>query len=145
MASYLPAAYQPTWNYSGVGQQMYPQMPQAMPQGQSMAAPVRGEIEWVDGEVGAKAYQIPQGSGKPVALWDTNEQIIYIRSMNPMGMPNPIQKAHYTLENAQGTSGSAEPARTDEYVRKEDMERLKQELLDAIGSISTGRHTGKAE
>lgn len=143
-----PVPYQNNWNYSGVGQQMYPQYPQSnamqtMPQ-TSQTQQGHGLI-WVDGEVGAKAYQLPSGlpANQPIALWDTNDTIIYLKSVNPMGMPNPLQKAHYTLEEHRGTgpamsntSGDDAPVMTD-YVKKEDMERMKQELMEAINSVNT--------
>ncbi len=149
MSNYLPATYQPTWNYSGIGQQMYPQYQnQQMPQQTSGGNCPHGLI-WVDGEVGAKAYQMPQNlpANQPIALWDTNDTVIYLKSVNPMGMPNPLQKAHYTLEeyrNASGPakSGSSEPTQVipdmTEYVRKDDMERMKKELLESIKSVNTG-------
>ena len=157
MNSYLPATYQPTWNYSGVGQQVYPQL-----QAQSMTPPQAPQTSgtcthgliWVDGEVGAKAYQLPQGlpANQPVALWDTNDTIIYLKSINPMGMPNPLQKAHYTLEEYKSTSGtvrsgSPEPVPVmpdmSEYVRKEDLERIKQDLMDSIKSTNVSGETGR--
>jgi hypothetical protein len=148
-----PVPYQNNWGYSGVGQQMYPQynqqsMAQQMPQQTSGACP-HGLI-WVDGEIGAKAYQLPQGlpANQPVALWDTNDTIIYLKSVNPMGMPNPLQKAHYTLEEQRGSSGgtrsmATEPVVPDmsDYVRKEDMERVKRELMDAIHTTTTSSET----
>lgn len=139
-----PVPYQNNWGYSGVGQQMYPQYPQgaAAPQ-----MPVQNQaggmgLKWVDGEIGAKAFQMPAGwpANQPIALWDTNDTVIYLKSINPMGMPNPLQKAHYRLEGgntgekSEGYSGEAKPDMTG-YVRKEDMERMKQELMDAIGSM----------
>lgn len=164
MANYLPATYQQNWGYSGVGQQMYPQY-QPYGQGnqmsmtgtQSMAQSTHGLI-WVDGEVGAKAFQMPAGmpANQPVALWDTNDTVIYLKSINPMGMPNPLQKARYTLEGGQQAqmSGTTEtPHDMSEYVRKDDMERVKQELLEAINGVgvsgsqasATARKTAKGE
>ena len=145
MANY-PVPYQSNWGYSGVGQQMYPQyqsfvqqQPQQGVQNQSGMG-----IKWVDGEVGAKAYQMPQGwpPNQPIALWDTNDTVIYLKSTNPMGMPNPLQKAHYKLEGGvgektQGYSGDVEKPDMSEYVRKEDLERMKQDLIDTIGQMST--------
>lgn len=152
-----PVPYQNNWGYSGVGQQMYPQFQnQAFTQG---TMPVQQNqqsgigLKWVDGEVGAKAYQMPAGwpPNQPIALWDTNDTVIYLKSINPMGMPNPIQKAHYTLEGVKsgekdrGFSGEAE-AKPDmsEYVRKEDMDRMKQELMDAISNVGTSAPARKA-
>lgn len=156
-----PVPYQSTWNSSGIGQQMYPQygqqsMTQNVPQSQTSGTCMHGLI-WVDGEIGAKAYQLPQGlpANQPIALWDTNDTIIYLKSVNPMGMPNPIQKAHYTLEEQRGTSGSrsmaTEPVVPDmsEYVRKDDMERMKRELMESIQNVNTGetssRRTARGE
>lgn len=151
MPNYLPTTYQPSF-YGGIGQQMYPQYPNQ--QAQPVTQPQQtGGLIWVDGEVGAKAYQLPSGlpANQPVALWDTNDTVIYLKSVNPMGMPNPLQKAHYTLEEYRGTgpatSGAEQPDAT-QYVRKEDMERMKQELMDAIGKVNTSgsrRATAKEE
>ena len=152
-----PVPYQTNYGYSGVGQQMYPQYQQYqqnVPQMSATQSQQTGGLIWVDGEVGAKAYQMPAGTpaNQPIALWDTNDTIIYLKSVNPMGMPNPIQKAHYTLEEHRGTgsarSGSVEPSiDITEYVRKEDMERMKQELMDAINNVNTNstRRTTKGE
>lgn len=158
MANY-PVPYQNSWNYSGaLGQQMYPQNNQmayaAVPQTQPSQQSGHGLI-WVDGEVGAKAYQLPSGwpANQPIALWDTNDTVIYLKSINPMGMPNPLQKAHYKLENYQQVSpmksGDAEPS-TDmsEYVKKSDLEKMKQDLMDTIGSMGasgTGVRRGSAK
>lgn len=147
MANY-PVPYQSGWNY-GVGQQMYPQyqsMGQTQMPVQQVSQPQQSSmgLKWVDGEIGAKAYQMPAGwpANQPIALWDTNDTVIYLKSINPMGMPNPIQKAHYKLdgvpsgEKSQGYSGDAEPDMT-KYVRKEDLERMKQDLIDTIGQMQT--------
>ena len=146
-----PVPYQNNWGYSGVGQQMYPQYQNQqsmaqLPQAQNTQSG-HGLI-WVDGEVGAKAYQFPQGwpPNQPIALWDTNDTVIYLKSINPMGMPNPLQKAHYTLEGVksgvkdQGYSEDTESVKLPDmtqYVRKDDLERMKQDLMDTIGQMQT--------
>ena len=147
MASYLPATYTPNWNYSGVGQQLYPQFQQSMMQNPTPQPQQNNPgLIWVDGEVGAKAYQMPSGwpANQPIALWDTNDTVIYLKSTNPMGMPNPLQRAHYTLEGdksgvaTQGYSGTAEPAHDmSKYATKDDLDKMKQDLMDAM---NTGRH-----
>ena len=146
MANY-PMVYQPNYGYSGAAQQMYPQYPnqvqQSMPQMSQTQQGGPGLI-WVDGEIGAKAYQMPAGwpANQPIALWDTNDTLIYLKSWNPMGMPNPLQKAHYTLEGAKSgamqTAADAPPEKHEmaDYVKKEDMERMKQELMEAINGLN---------
>ena len=138
-----PVPYQNTWNYSGIGQQMYPQYPSsAMQQVQQTPATTQNAhaLIWVDGEVGAKAYQMPAGwpANQPIALWDTNDTVIYLKSINPMGMPNPLQKACYKLEgmnSGEKVSGHAEPDMS-EYVRKEDLDKMKHELMETIDGLS---------
>lgn len=96
------------------------------------APSIPGAIIGVDGEAAARAYQMPAGiaPGVPIALWDTNGQNIYLKSMNPMGMPNPIQKLTYTREEPPqaipGQSGSPD------YATKADLERLKKEILEGV-------------
>ena len=142
--NYLPTTYNPYGygntnqlyqNMSGM-QNSYAQQPQTQQTSYG--------LNWVDGEVGAKAYQMPSGwpANQPIALWDTNDTVIYLKSINPMGMPNPLQKAHYKLEGVQtgekssGFDGTAKQPDMSEYVRKEDLERMKQDLIDTIGQMN---------
>ena len=149
MANY-PVPYQNNYGYGSIGQQMYPQYTQSMAAAtipQTAQAQTSGHgLTWVDGEVGAKAWQMPQGwpPNQPIALWDTNDTVIYLKSINPMGMPNPIQKAHYKLEGMQsgeknqGYSGDTEPKiDMTQYVKRDDLERMKQDLMDTIGKMNT--------
>ena len=141
------------------GQQMYPQSMQGMqgmqPQIYGQTPAVKGEIEWVDGEVGAKAYQVPAGMTKPVALWDTNDTVIYLKSVNQYGIPNPIQKIHYRMEEmtpkymgqdqAKLESGDAQPETKPDmtgYVRKDELDAMKEELKEAIRSMQSAEAKG---
>ena len=150
MANY-PVPYQNNWGYSGIGQQMYPQYGQnTQPVQQTQQSAQTGGLIWVDGEVGAKAYQLPQGlpANQPIALWDTNDTVIYLKSVNPMGMPNPLQKAHYTLEeHKSATPGRSGDTGTDmnEYVRKDELEKMKTELMEAISNVNTSGRRGRTE
>lgn len=154
MPNFLPASYTGGYGYSGVGQQVYPQYPQMSQMGAAgaMGSAVQSQnsegLKWVDGEVGAKAYQLPAGlrPNEPVALWDTNDTVIYLKSVNPMGMPNPLQKARYVLEGtksgeaSQAFSGDArEPEDMTKFVRKDDLERMKQELLETIQGMNVSQ------
>lgn len=120
-------------------------------------------IEWVDGEVGAKAYQLPAGwpANAPIPLWDTNDTVIYLKSINQMGMPNPIQRIRYTMEEMSRTapilsstsalpSGAEQHAQSSpdmsQYVRKEDLERVANDLKNAINASKNngGEKNGKS-
>ena len=129
--------------YSMYPMTSYTPQPQPAP---TLAAqqPQQLGIIWVDGEVGAKAYQLPAGwpANTPMPLWDTNDTFIYLKSTNPMGMPIPLQRLHYTIEDAQQPMPerrSATPALTsgdheEKYVTKEDLERMKEELREMIST-----------
>lgn len=136
--SYQPNSYQQ--QYSQAYQPQY-----SIPQNNSYAAQQPVGIVWVDGEVGAKAYQLPSNwpANAPMPLWDTNDTIIYLKSTNQMGMPNPIQKVRYTMEEAPHTSPamSSQPALPapempdmSDFVRKDDLERMKEELKATMTS-----------
>lgn len=139
------------------GYQMYPQPGYQMPQ-QSFGQTQGQGIDWVDGEAAARAMQLPAGVSQH-AMWDINEPVIYLKSVNSMGMPNPLRKIRYTMEDVQQsgggqsqamlTSGNEEHAapdmsqyvRKDEangFVRKDDLEKMKTELMESIQGIGTG-------
>lgn len=131
-------------------QQQYAQAaPAYTPQPQVSYQQAGAGICWVDGEVGAKAQQLPPGwdTSKPFPMWDTNDQIIYLKSFNAMGMPNPLTKLHYTIEepsrqapmmSSQANLPAGGNGRDDEYVRREDLERMKDELKAAIAQVKEG-------
>lgn len=143
---------------NGYGQ-MYPAQSYQMTPPQSYA-PAQGQgqgIDWVDGEAAARAMQLPAGVTQH-AMWDINEPVIYLKSVNQMGMPNPLRKIRYTMEDVQQSgagqsqamlTGGTEPEHTapdmgqylrkDEangFVKKDDLERMKTELMESIQGIS---------
>lgn len=152
----------PSYNYSmyptNSYQQQYSQavqQPQYTPQNSSYAVQQPIGIVWVDGEVGAKAYQLPANwpVNAPMPLWDTNDTIIYLKSTNQMGMPNPIQKVRYTMEeqpklsaamSGQSVLPSGEQSGhhmpdMSQYVRKDELEQMKEELKSAISSVGSSK------
>ena len=149
----LPTSYNPypINSYQQQYTQAIPQSYQAQPQQTTMTG-----ICWVDGEVGAKAQQLPPGwdTTKPFPMWDTNDQIIYLKSFNAMGMPNPLTKLHYTIEEpsrqAPMMSSQAQALPSDthqdmsQYVRRDELERMKEELKEAIRDGKEARNNGKS-
>ena len=122
----MPTAYQVP-SYSGTNYQTAVPMPQSY-----SPAPMSSNVIPVDGEVGAKAYMVPSGSTGPIALWDTNDNVIYMRTFNAAGMPNPLKKLRYVEEEpAQmlpSQSGAASQIDTSQFVTKDDFEALRQEI-----------------
>ena len=102
--------------------------------GATMPQTPRG-IDWVEGEVGARAFQIPAGwpANAPIALWDSTDQVIYLKSVNQMGMPNPMQKLRYTMEETPaalpaGQSGAMQAPDMSQYATKDELEKIRQEM-----------------
>lgn len=130
-----PGYYMPNYGNTNPYYQPIPQQSYASaPQQQNVQA-----IQWVDGEVGAKAYRMPQGwpAGTPIPLWDSNDTVIYLKSMNQMGMPNPLQRIHYTMDEQQmlpsgQMSGSTEQKNQQNFATKDDLETMKKELLEQL-------------
>lgn len=99
--NFYPVQYANQMGYSSMPmQQAAPIMPQQMTQPQLKA------MEWVEGEVGAKAFQMPQGwpANQPIVLWDSTDTVIWLKSWGPMGIPNPMQKLKYVMPEQQSQS-----------------------------------------
>lgn len=151
--NYLPAAYQQGWGYgSGNQQPMYQSYGQPMSQGQysgmQQSAQSAQGIKWVDGEAEAKGTPIPAGVSQ-FAMWDINEPVIYIKTLNQMGMPNPMQKAHYKLEQKEQSNMSGNMSRQEEkedkteYVKKSDFEDMKNELKELLNQSNQSGRRGQ--
>lgn len=82
----FPATYQPMY----YPQQYQPQMPQQPAQQNS------GGIIWVSGEAGAKAYLVAPNT--TVQLWDSEENVIYLKSADASGMPS-MKILDYTIRD----------------------------------------------
>ena len=130
-----PVSYANQMGYAGASAPQPVQMPQQNPS-------VEG-IRWVQGEVGAKAFQMPVGwaPNSPIPLWDSTDTIIHLKSWGPMGVPNPLQKLRYEMENAEnlpipanGTvSGKTEePVEAIPYATKDDIDSLRKEIREMM-------------
>lgn len=119
--------------YSGYAPQPMAQQSYAQP----MQMPTYKVMEYVDGEIGAIAYQLPPGwpPNTFFPLWDNKDSVIYLKSINQMGAPNPIQRARFYIEEnptknlpgSSDTSGANGPDMS-QYVTKADFEQLRQEI-----------------
>ena len=154
--NFYPATYANQMGYSGMPMQQ-PQMSQ-----QSYSAPVQQGpkmMEWVEGEVGAKAFQMPNGwpANSPIPLWDSTDTVIYLKSWGPMGIPNPMQKLRYEMPEQQnqamlmsGNNSSNEDKSghldMNQYVTKQDFEQLKNEIRNmnqtGTGNSNAGNQNG---
>lgn len=112
--NYFPQTYQQPVYYPT---QPAPQPPQASP------ANTQTALTWVQGEAGAKSYLVAPNS--TVTLWDSEAQVIYIKSADATGMPS-IRTLDYTIR------GEVKDAKPD-YATKDELEALRKEIVSLMG------------
>ena len=115
-----PQYYQPNYgNYSAPA--MYPQPQQSSNNG----------MIWVQGIGGAKSYLV--GPNATAILWDSEAQVIYLKSADASGMPS-MKILDYTFR--EDTQNNASPSGSEEiYATKEDLENLRTELRNIKNSM----------
>ena len=93
-------------------------------------------MRWIEGMVGAQAYQMPPGlpANTPIALWDSTEKKVFLKSWNQMGMANPIQELTYEIKEQPSAMISGASQDMSQYVTKHDLDELRQELRNAMNS-----------
>ena len=111
-ATYQPAVYQP--------QVFQPQQPQQAQQG----------INWVQGEAGAKAYLVAPGC--TVQLWDSEEQVIYLKSADASGLPS-MKILDYTIR------GDEPQKPAQEYATKAEVAALAEKIKELAAKKKTTR------
>ncbi len=134
--NFYPVSYANQMGYNNVPMQQASMMSQTS----AVQQPAIKAMEWVEGEVGAKAFQMPAGwpANQPIPLWDSTDTYIYLKSWGPMGIPNPMQKLHYVMPEQQnqallmnGASGAAQSENQQDmsqFVTKDDLNSLREEI-----------------
>jgi hypothetical protein len=104
-------------------------------------------VDWVGDEFEARAKPMPAGVNQ-YAMFDANQPRIYLKSINQMGMPNPMKILRYVVEGEQqnlpaeqnpveGVSGSMSGTpQIGYYVTKDDLNQMKNELQEMIRGLS---------
>ena len=96
-------------------------------QQQPVQAPVQNNnMIWVSGEAGAKAYLVAPNT--TVQLWDSEAQVIYLKSADASGMPS-IKVLDYTIRdqtpaNAPISAATNNPINTTDYATHAEIEAL---------------------
>lgn len=122
----FPINYQPT--YMPQQQAYIPQMPQAQQQ-QSNG------IIWVQGEAGAKSFMVAPNT--TVQLWDSEDQVIYLKSADASGMPN-MKILDYTIRQA-GNQQAAPALMQSDYVTRDELSAFEEKIKKMIGGTDDGK------
>jgi hypothetical protein len=109
------------YNYYPAGYQYYPQYQQNNQQ---------SGIIWVQGEAGAKSYMVAPNT--TVQLWDSDENVIYIKSADASGMPS-MKVLDYTIRE---TSESKNKINNHaDFVTKDEVAKEIKRLENLINSL----------
>ena len=90
---------------------------------------------WVQGEASAKAY--PVAAGQSVLLMDSEDSVMYIKSTDQSGMPQPLR----VFEYKERTSQHSEPAvvskttNTEDFVSRKEFEEFREDVKRSIKGI----------
>ena len=120
--------------YKGQYQQMPMQQPmmqqavQQMPM-QNMPQPTQtNDMIWVLSEVEAQSY--PVAPNNSVILWDKNNDVVYIKSVNMQGVPSMrvLDYTERTADNAPKTLDKHVCQCSKDFVRKDAFEELQSDF-----------------
>lgn len=108
--------------------QMYPQVMQPpQPPAQN------SNLVWVQGEAGAKSYLVAPNNTIP--LWDSEAQVIFLKSADASGMPS-MKVLDYTIrESANLPQKGPINEKVDEYVTKKELDSFKAEISKQIEAV----------
>lgn len=114
--------------------QMFPQYlgynPQSQMQMQQQQAQ-QSNLTWVQGEAGAKSYLVAANTTVP--LWDSEAQVIYLKSADASGMPS-MKILDYTIRDSSNPTPKI-PGDSPEYATKNEVETIKDDLKKDIDMI----------
>jgi hypothetical protein len=120
--------------YKGQYQQMPMQQPMMQQPVQQMQMPTMAQptpsndMIWVLSEVEAQSY--PVATNNSVILWDKNNDVVYIKSVNMHGVPSMrvLDYKERTADNAPKTPVEHKCACGDKFVLKSDFQALQSEF-----------------
>lgn len=132
MAYNFPVGYQPAQIY-------YPQQYNPMPQAQPAPAPQvtqqnNNSIIWVQGEAGAKSYLVAPNT--TVQLWDSENQVIYLKSADASGMPSMKILDYKIRESAQPQASQVVSNVVQDYVTRDELVAFEAQIREQIAGLS---------
>lgn len=112
-------------------QMQQPMVQQPMPQMPMQSPTPSNDMIWVLSEVEAQSY--PVAPNNSVILWDKNNDVVYIKSVNAQGVPSMrvLDYKERTADTAPKTPVEHKCQCGDKFVLKEDFKALQKEI-DAL-------------
>lgn len=109
-----------TMAYNNVFPMGYQPYYQPQYQSQPTQPTTNNGIIWVQGEAGAKSYLVAPNT--TVQLWDSEEQVIYLKSADASGMPS-MKVIDYKIRESNQPIHS-----NNSYVTKDELQEFKESL-----------------
>lgn len=132
-------ATNPYYNQMQVGQAAFQPYQQplytAQPYQQPMMQPRQPDMIWVQGEAGAKSFMVAPNT--TVQLWDSEDQVIYLKSADASGMPN-MKILDYTIRQA-GNQQAAPALMQSDYVTRDELSAFEEKIKKMIGGTDDGK------
>jgi hypothetical protein len=127
--NYFPTGYMPQYYNPQFGNQLPQQQYQTQ---QNSFQNGNSSIIWVQGEAGAKSYLVAPNT--TVQLWDSEAQVIYLKSADASGMPS-MKIIDYTIrDNSQPQAPSPATMQTvTDYVTKDEFNAFKDQVQKMVG------------
>lgn len=120
------------WNPQAQMAMQAPQMPSVAPQAQQQTS----DINWVQGEADAKSR--PVAAGHSVILMDTEQSVMYIKTVDQSGMPQPLRIFDYKEREPQGKTAGVINHPVPDAVTREEFNAL----ADKVDKMLKGEGEG---
>lgn len=126
----FPVGYQPYYQqYQNYAQPS----PAPMPAQQNNSS-----IIWVQGEAGAKSYFVAPNT--TVQLWDSENQVIYLKSADASGMPS-MKILDYTIRDPSALQQTPPVINNSaDYVTREELSEFESRINQRFDKISASRN-----
>lgn len=86
--------------------------------------PSQNSIIWVQGEAGAKSYLVAPNT--TVQLWDSEQQVIYLKSADASGMPS-MKVIDYTVRGSELPNNALNDL-DDKFISRNEFDALKDKI-----------------
>lgn len=128
-------------NYQPMGY-LYPQQLQtASAPSLGAQTPSSSGIIWVQGEAGAKSYLVAPNN--TVQLWDSENQVIYLKSADASGMPS-MKILDYRIREAQPAS-QPQLSTGQEYVTRTEFDALESKINAKLNELFNKEEEGNGK
>lgn len=122
--------------------QPYPPIPSYAPQPQMQQQNQQSNLTWVQGEAGAKSFLVAPNTTMP--LWDSEAQVIYLKSADASGMPS-MKILDYTIRDNPSLPSKPPVGDGPEYATKDEIENTKDNIKHELDVIKKENNDLKKE